>query len=147
MRYYLSLGSNLGNREQTINEAIQQIEQQIGRVPCCSSFYYSAPWGFASEHAFCNVCCVLETDKAPLEVLQATQAIERRLGRTHKTTDAHYTDRIIDIDLIQAFDEDGKEKSFNFQFSTFNLIIPHPLWQERDFVKIPLKEIASGMSK
>ena len=147
MLYYLSLGSNLGNREQTIREAIQQIEQQIGEVPCCSSFYYSAPWGFHSEHEFCNVCCLLVTDKAPLKVLRLTQTIERTLGRTHKTIDAHYTDRIIDIDLIQAFDDEGNEKSFNFQFSTFNLIIPHPLWEQRDFVTVPLKEISSRREK
>lgn len=104
MTYFLSLGANLGNREETIREAIQRIEEQIGTVPCCSSFYYSEPWGFESENRFCNVCCRLETTMEPMEVLRATQAIERALGRTHKTINAHYSDRIIDIDLIQAFD-------------------------------------------
>ena len=136
MYYYLSLGSNLGSREQTIREAIKKIEQQIGSVPCCSSFYYSAPWGFASEHEFCNVCCLLETDKAPLEVLRATQAIERQLGRTHKTIDAHYSDRIIDIDLIRAFD--GQKE---IEWHDDVLTLPHKLWREREFVTIPLQEI------
>lgn len=141
MIYYLSLGSNLGNREQTIRAAIERIEQTIGRVTKCSSFYYSEPWGFESEHGFCNSCCCVETELAPLEVLHSTQAIESELGRTHKSVDGHYSDRTIDIDLIRVFDNEGKEKSFNFQLSTFNLIIPHPLWEERDFVKIPLTEI------
>ena len=147
MTYFLSLGANLGNREETIREAIQRIEEQIGTVPCCSSFYYSEPWGFESENRFCNVCCRLETTMEPMEVLRATQAIERALGRTHKTINTHYSDRIIDIDLIQAFDHEGRE--IRCQINDYSqksegrpsLILPHPLWQERDFVKIPLKEI------
>lgn len=137
MKYYLSLGSNLGEREQTIRHAIQLIEQQIGQVPCCSSFYYSAPWGFDSTHAFCNVCCLLETEMSPEDVLHATQAIERALGRTHKSTDGSYTDRTIDIDLIQAFTEQGSEWTVH----TDELVLPHPLWQQRDFVRLPLQEI------
>lgn len=136
MHYYLSLGANIGNREQTIHDAIEQIEQQIGPVPRCSSFYYSAPWGFASEHAFCNVCCLLETDKAPLEVLHLTQAIERALGRTQKSQGGHYTDRTIDIDIIQVF-EGTKEICWNDE----ELSLPHPSWRERAFVTVPLKEI------
>lgn len=141
MIYYLSLGANIGAREQTLQSALRQIEEQVGRVLRCSSFYYSAPWGFASEHEFCNMCCAVETDLTPLRMLKATQSIERQLGRRHKTEDGQYSDRTIDIDIIRVFDKDGKEKSFNFQLSTFNLIIPHPLWHERDFVKIPLAEI------
>ena len=142
MQYYLSLGSNLGNREQTIREAIQQIEQQIGHVPCCSSFYYSAPWGFVSENEFCNVCCLLVTDKAPLEVLRLTQSIERALGRTHKSVNHNYADRIIDIDLIQAFD--GQKE---IVWDDDVLTLPHPLWEQREFVTVPLKEISSRRGK
>ena len=136
MRYYLSLGSNLGNREQTLREALHMIEQQIGPVPCCSSFYYSAPWGFDSPHEFCNVCCLLETDKAPLYVLRATQAIERALGRTHKSVNGNYRDRVIDIDLIQVFD--GQKE---IEWNDAVLTLPHPLWKQRNFVTIPLQEI------
>jgi len=142
MLYYLSLGSNLGNREQTLREAIQQIEQQIGPVPCCSSFYYSAPWGFSSENEFCNVCCSLVTDKAPLEVLRLTQSIEQALGRTHKSVNRTYSDRIIDIDLIQAFD--GQKE---IVWDDDVLTLPHPLWEQRDFVTVPLKEISSKRGK
>lgn len=138
MTYYLSLGANLGNREKTLREAIQLIEEQIGLVPCCSSFYYSEPWGFHSANSFCNVCCRLETALAPLDVLRATQDIERTLGRSHKTVHARYSDRTIDIDLIQAF-EGEKEIVWNDSVLT----LPHPLWQQREFVKVPLREITT----
>ena len=141
MLYYLSLGSNLGDREQTLEAAKRLIEQQIGPITRCSSYYYSDPWGFESEHGFCNLCCAVQTPLSPLTMLAATQAVERALGRTEKTIDAHYHDRIIDIDIILAYDENGNEKSFNFQLSSFNLVIPHPLWEQRDFVRIPLQEI------
>ena len=144
MRYYLSLGANLGEREQTIRRAIQCIEQQIGPVLRCSSFYYSEPWGFTSENPFCNLCCEVETPLAPMAMLRATQAIERALGRTQKSTITNhhssitiYSDRRIDIDLIRAFETDGKEIHYDHP----DLHIPHLLWEQRDFVRIPLAEI------
>ncbi len=148
MLYYLSLGSNLGERENTIRQAIQMIEQQIGHVLRCSSFYYSAPWGFESEHDFCNLCCALESEKTPLDVLTLTQDIERALGRNLKSQISNlkspiYSDRPIDIDIIRVFDDFGEEikcKIVNDQMVNI-LSLPHPLWQERDFVKVPLGEI------
>ena len=148
MLYYLSLGANLGERERTIRQAIKAIEQQIGHVLCCSSFYYSEPWGFQSEHPFCNLCCAVETDRTPFEVLALTQGIERQLGREKKSVvriqdsgfriqdSAVYSDRNIDIDIIRAFDGDHE-----IAVDTPELTIPHKLWSQRDFVKIPLSEI------
>ena len=138
MRYYLSLGANLGAREQTIQAALDRIEKKIGRVEKSSSFYYSEPWGFESEHGFCNICCVVETALEPLEMLAATQSIEKELGRAHKSVNGVYNDRTIDIDLIRAFDENGNEIKMS---SDPLLILPHPLWQEREFVTVPLAEI------
>ena len=137
MLYYLSLGSNLGKREQTLHEALERIAQQIGTVTRCSSFFYSEPWGFESAYPFCNLCCAVETDLKPMEMLRATQAIERALGRTHKSVNGQYADRIIDIDIIRVFDEAQKEIVSNEPLLT----IPHPLWKEREFVVVPLKEI------
>lgn len=137
MRYYLSLGSNLGERELNIRQALKKIEQQIGHITRCSSFYYSAPWGFESEHEFCNICCSVETRLVPFDMLKATQSIEQQLGRQHKSENGIYSDRTIDIDIIKAFDEDGNEICLN----TPALTIPHPLWQQRDFVCVPLKDI------
>ena len=149
MTYYLSLGSNLGDREATLRQAIHLIEQQIGHVRRCSSFYYSKPWGFTSENDFCNLCCAVESDKTPLEVLHLTQHIERALGRKKKTQISNpqspisnlrspiYSDRNIDIDLIRVFDEQKQEICLD----TPELTLPHKFWQQRDFVKIPLGEI------
>ena len=148
MTYYLSLGANLGKRELTLRRAIQMIEQQVGSVRRCSSFFYSAPWGFESEHSFCNLCCAVESTLSPLDVLHSTQAIERALGRTKKSVIDNpqskienrksiiYSDRSIDIDLIRLFDGD-KELFVDLP----ELHIPHPLWTQRDFVKVPLAEI------
>ena len=182
MLYYLSLGSNLGNREETLRQAVKLIEQQVGHVLRCSSFFYSAPWGFESENEFCNLCCAVESSQDPLSVLRLTQTIERALGRTQKTQiikhqtsnikhqTSIYSDRPIDIDLIRAFDDSGNEikceitndqnnespyseadrstegrleiSNLKSQMSSDTLLtLPHPLWQERDFVKIPLAEI------
>ena len=103
MRYYLSLGSNIGDREQTLLAALTMIEQQIGSVARRSSFFYSAPWGFDSPNEFCNLCCLVETDLDPMAMLRAAQSIEQALGRTHKSIDGIYHDRPIDIDLIRCF--------------------------------------------
>ena len=142
MRYYLSLGSNIGEREQTLREAIRRIEQQIGTITRCSSFYYSAPWGFESENEFCNLCCALETALSPFEVLRLTQAIEQQLGRTRKSMNGRYADRTIDIDIIRAFDEEKE-----ITVTTPELTLPHPLWQQREFVCIPLSEITNEKTK
>ncbi|MCR5049670.1 MAG: 2-amino-4-hydroxy-6-hydroxymethyldihydropteridine diphosphokinase [Paludibacteraceae bacterium] len=147
MIYYLSLGANIGEREATINRAIHLIEQQIGRVLRCSSFYYSEPWGFESEHDFCNQCCSVETELGPIEVLHTTQSIERAIGRTHKSIDGHYQDRVIDIDIISGYDDAGDEIVTKIEEPSSDghminiLTLPHPLWQQRDFVRIPLAEI------
>ena len=151
MLYYLSLGANLGDREQTIKQALELIEQQVGHVLRCSSFFYSAPWVFESEHEFCNLCCAVESSQDPLSVLRLTQTIEHALGRNLKSQISNlkspiYSDRPIDIDLIRAFDDSGNEincqnnQMVNDQMVNV-LTLPHPLWQERDFVKIPLAEI------
>ena len=86
---YLSLGSNLGDREQQLKQAIRFIDERIGEVVRQSSFIETEPWGFQSDHRFLNaaICCL--TGKTPREVLQLTQQIERDLGKTK----AHATRR------------------------------------------------------
>ena len=131
-KVYFSLGTNLGNREDMLNRAIMQINAKIGTVVCQSSFYDTAPWGFHSDNRFLNaaVCCL--TVLSPHEVLHESQKIERLLGRTRKSTGGEYHDRPIDIDIL-LFDD--------MHINEPDLIIPHPLMQERDFVMIPLREI------
>ena len=155
MIVYLSLGSNLGNREQTIDKAIQLLSEQVGPLIKRSSFFYSKPWGFDSPNDFCNICASFKTELSPLDLLHTTQSIERQLGRTKKSnfkqqsglisnSEAVYSDRPIDIDIIRVFDDDGTEikcQMTNDKNTVPLLSLPHPLWQERDFVKVPLEEI------
>ena len=142
MLIFLSLGANLGNREATINQALDLLATKVGPLIKRSSFFYSQPWGFDSPNAFCNLCASFTTSLSPLDLLHTTQSIEKQLGRTQKSNGV-YQDRTIDIDIIRAFDDNGNEIFVNHQSPITNhqLTIPHPLWQQRDFVKVPLAEI------
>ncbi len=129
---YLSLGSNLGDRKDNLAQAIRLIGERVGEVLRKSSFLETKPWGFESDNLFVNACVLCETTLTPRQVLRATQKIERELGRTHKSVNGHYADRLIDIDIL-LYDE--------LRVDEPDLQIPHPLMLERDFVMIPLGEI------
>ncbi len=133
-KVYFSLGSNLGDKEGNIREAIKKMEKLIGAVEHQSAFYVTQPWGFLSEHSFVNAAACCLTPLKPREVLQLTQQIERELGRKHKSHDGIYHDRLIDIDILLYDDLKVDEP---------DLKIPHPLMCERDFVMKPLSEILS----
>lgn len=135
MLVYLSLGANLGDREATINKALDLLATQVGPLIKRSDFYYSKPWGFDSPNEFCNLCASFTTSLSPLDLLHTTQSIEKQLGRTQKSNGT-YQDRTIDIDIIRLFDGEN-ELSINSP----ELTIPHKLWAQRDFVKVPLAEI------
>lgn len=127
----LSIGTNIGDRQANIANAITALGQ-IGKVVTVSPIYTSEPWGFESENGFYNIALILETSLSPLDLLCATQQIERDLGRTAKTTTS-YTDRIIDIDIID----------YNNQtIDTQTLTLPHKLMHKRNFVLYPLADIA-----
>lgn len=143
---YLGLGSNLGDREANIRRAIKIIGEQAGTVEAQSALYYSEPWGFESEHGFVNAVVRISTTLTPHRLLDATQRIERQLGKTarHATERPNsksqtsnlnsitYHDRPIDIDIL-LYDD--------LTIDTPRLKIPHPLMQERPFVMEPLKQI------
>ena len=129
---YLSLGSNLGNRRRIVKDAIQMIGQKVGPVLRQSSLIETDPWGFESPNKFINACVCCHTVLSPRELLPATQQIEKVMGRTGKSTNGEYHDRIIDIDILLYNDVHIDEP---------DLKIPHPLMKERDFVMKPLKEI------
>ena len=84
---YLSLGTNLGNRKRNIREAIDKIGEQIGVVKRQSALYETKPWGYSSPNDFINACVLVLTPMAPRQVLEATQRIEREMGRTLKSVD------------------------------------------------------------
>ena len=129
---YLSLGTNLGDKAANLNAAIRLIRQQVGSVTAVSSFHETKPWGFSSTNTFLNAAICVETSLTPNELLHATQAIEQALGRTHKSKNGQYADRIIDIDIL-TYDD--------LCIDTPELTIPHPLMTKRDFVMEPLREI------
>lgn len=129
---YLSLGSNLGDREDTLHRAIALINERVGAVQLVSSFIETEPWGFESENRFLNAAVKVQTTFSPMECLRRTQQIERELGRKSKSRNGNYHDRPIDIDLLLYGD---------LTLSTPRLTIPHPRMLERDFVMIPLREI------
>lgn len=130
---YLGLGTNLGDKADNISRAIKEIEELVGKIIRRSALYDTAPWGFQSENRFLNAVVAVETTLSPREVLLHTQEIEKRMGRMEKSKDAVYSDRIIDIDLL-IFDD--------LHINEPDLVVPHPLMAEREFVMKPLAEIA-----
>ena len=129
---YFSLGTNLGDKEGNIHEAIRRIGELIGTVECQSTLLVTEPWGFESDNSFVNAAVRCITSLAPLDILTITQDIERAMGRTAKSVDGQYHDRIIDIDLLM-YDQ--------LEVCEPGLVLPHPHMQERDFVMRPLREI------
>ena len=129
---YFSLGSNLGDKEGNIREAINRIGELIGEVDRQSTLLITEPWGFESDNSFVNAAVRCITTLSPFEILHLTQDIERAMGRTVKSSDGQYHDRIIDIDILMYDD---------IHITTPELTLPHPLIKERDFVMIPLSEI------
>ncbi|MDR2292063.1 MAG: 2-amino-4-hydroxy-6-hydroxymethyldihydropteridine diphosphokinase [Prevotellaceae bacterium] len=130
---YLLFGSDIGDREKHINDACNFVKNEIGEIIAESSLYTSESWGFESDAMFFNKVIIVETDLNVFKILDITQKIELKLGRTDKTTDK-YQSRIIDIDILFYDDKIIK---------TQQLAIPHPQMQNRRFTLEPLAEIAS----
>ncbi len=135
---YLSLGTNLGDRRANLDRALSFIAREVGTVVSASDRIETAPWGFDSANSFLNMAVKVETELSPLEALHVTQDIERRLGRSGKTTDGQYHDRVIDIDLLMYFMSDGTPAKMD----TPQLTLPHRLMHQREFVMKPLAQIA-----
>lgn len=130
---YLALGTNLGDKEQNIFQALKLINERVGMVIIHSTLYITEPVGFESANNFINAACLVMTSMEPLELLKATQEIEQELGRDSKSVNKEYADRIIDIDLL-LYDR--------LVFEDAQLQLPHPHLHERSFVLTPLAEIA-----
>ena len=148
----------MGDRRQNIEKAVALIGKRVGEVVRQSSLMETEPWGFASDNLFLNGVVLCQTELSPREVLQATQKIERELGRKKGPLQlpqkgerrcsmpssplsngrgaggeaANYSNRPIDIDILLYDDLCTDEP---------DLKIPHPLMEQRDFVMIPLREI------
>ncbi len=135
VKVYLGLGSNQGDRALILGKAIKSLEK-LGQVTAQSSLLETKPFGFVSNHLFLNAVVCLDTELSPLELLEATQSIERELGRQHKSKNGAYSDRPIDIDILFYGDEIIKDDA---------LTIPHKELHKRLFVLEPLMELAPNL--
>ncbi len=129
---FLLFGSNLGDRFNIIDDAIDRTQMAIGKIVKASSIYESAPWGFEHKNKFLNKVIILNTSYSPQSILETIQEIETKLGRIRNNT-RNYSGRTIDIDILFYDDWVMNEE---------DLKIPHPLLHKRRFTLQPLVEIA-----
>ena len=130
---YIGLGSNLGERAQFLQQAIDAIFSQIGHVSLMSSVYETPALGFEGP-AFLNACCKIKTHLSAEDLLKELKRIETQMGR-EKVTTPGYASRVMDLDLLIYGEEHVNSK---------DLQVPHPRLHERIFVLQPLSEIAQG---
>ncbi|QUG39930.1 2-amino-4-hydroxy-6-hydroxymethyldihydropteridine diphosphokinase [Psychrobacillus sp. INOP01] len=131
---FISLGSNIGNRLEYLQQAVrllQQIEQV--KVVNMSSVYETDPVGYEDQAAFLNMVVEIETILTPHELLKKCNEIEAELGRKR---DIRWGPRTVDLDILLYNEENMK---------TQDLIIPHPRMMERGFVLIPLVELQASL--
>ena len=129
---YLCIGSNLGDREANLNQALALLSQKVN-VNKASSIYETEPIGYKEQPMFLNMVCETSTNLEPRELLHFAEDIEDKMGRK---SGFRNSPRLIDIDILFYGTEIIKTK---------DLTIPHPRLTERAFVLIPLDEIASEL--
>jgi 2-amino-4-hydroxy-6-hydroxymethyldihydropteridine diphosphokinase len=125
---YLSLGSNLGNRQENLDRALKLLSERM-QVIKVSSIYDTEPVGNTGQPRFLNLVCEVHTRLAPEGLLTMLKGLEQKMGRVGRTGEP----RIIDVDILLYGDKVVKTK---------DLEIPHPRMLERQFVLVPLDEIA-----
>lgn len=131
---YLSLGTNLGNRIENLQSAIDEINRSVGHVRKISSVYKTKAWGFKGEE-FYNICLEISSSLSPEKMIKTILEIEQRLGRS-RNSEQGYNNRLIDIDILLFDDE----------IIFYNdLKVPHPEMLNRKFVLVPLTEIAPNI--
>ena len=126
----LHLGSNIHERTYFLNLAKKLIQKEIGVIKVSSKLYETEAWGLKDQSDFLNLAHIVETILSPSQVLEKVKAIEDQIGREEVT---RWGPRCIDIDIL--FYE-------NQIVETEKLTIPHPMLENRNFVLIPLLEIA-----
>lgn len=127
---YVALGSNLGDREENLRRALALLAANGQEVECVSSFMRTEPYGVTDQPEFLNAVCRVRTELEPLELLRLLLRLEQELGRVRLR---HWGERNIDLDLLLY-----EERVLNLS----ELVLPHPDMQNRDFVLLPLAEIA-----
>jgi 2-amino-4-hydroxy-6-hydroxymethyldihydropteridine diphosphokinase len=129
VRAYLGLGSNLGDREQYLRDAVDAIDDRTD----VSSVYESDPVGGpGGQGQFLNLVVALETQRSPRELLELCRRLERAAGRVREE---HWGPRTLDVDVLLVGDLVVNEP---------DLVVPHPLWRERAFVVEPLRDVADA---
>lgn len=126
------MGTNLGDKLSNIHMAYTLLEKRVGVIKGKSSVYSTPAWGFESDNRFYNTVIYIETKLSVQMLLIEIKAIERFLGREIKLSEG-YTDRIIDLDILDYNNEVLTEE---------DLAVPHEKMHERNFVLMPLAEIA-----
>ncbi len=129
MIYYLSLGSNIGDREFALEQGIEQLSR-LGRIEKKSKIYESDALGGITYERFLNAACRLDTVCSPYRLLRKIKQIELRFGRQRRI---RWAEREVDIDII---DREGAEINSSI------LNIPHQALTQRLFVLLPLKDVA-----
>ena len=130
---YLSLGSNIGNRTKYLNDALQLIEEKIGKIEKKSSVYETEPWGKTDQPMFLNMTILVNSTLLPELLLIQILEIEQTLGRIRIEK---WSERVIDIDIL-FFNNDIINQP--------DLVIPHPFLHQRRFVLEPLNEISPNL--
>lgn len=140
---WIGLGSNLGDRLETLSAGVRHLAANRGiQVEAVSSVYETAPVGYLDQPAFLNAVIRLRTRLAPFDLLDACQAAEQSAGRTRSFPNAP---RTLDVDWISAEREAGEEGGVGpVEISTPRLTLPHVRAAERAFVRIPLEELRTG---
>ncbi|MCD2257597.1 2-amino-4-hydroxy-6-hydroxymethyldihydropteridine diphosphokinase [Psychroserpens luteolus] len=129
---YIALGSNKGDRLKYLQDAVNLIFTEIGKVNSIAKVYNTPAFGFEGDD-FLNTCIAIQTSFSSEAILEKLQLIEKKLGRDNRQSTT-YESRTIDLDIL----------FFNAEIINNNeLIVPHPELQNRQFVLQPLKDIAS----
>ncbi len=131
---FLALGSNLGKREEHIQNAIEELKNGGAHVQKVSGIIETKPQGGPLQGDYLNAVAKIETQLPPQELLQLIQSVEQRLGRERAVLNGP---RTIDIDLL-IYD--------HLKINTPQLTVPHPRMLQREFVMIPLLEIAPELT-
>lgn len=130
---YLLTGANIGQREQALIAARQQIEADCGKISAVSSLYETAAWGKTDQPSFLNQALQLKTPFTAVELMKRILEIEKKMGRIRQEK---FGSRLIDIDILL----------FNNEIITDPFVqVPHPQMQYRRFALAPLAEIAPAL--
>lgn len=137
-RYYLNIGTNLGDRRANLRRAIAALSAGTGGC-MVSDVIESEPWGFASSNRFLNVGVAVDSALEPHALLEWLHDIEHRLGSaSHRNADGTYADRLVDIDIMAINDEQGEPVVID----TPTLQVPHRHLNDRDFFLIPYHQLS-----